>query len=85
MLNPKAGAVYLTLAPQFLSADQVRPGPMLVLATAHVMAMALWLLLWSVVLTKSRKVTASRLFTDTVDRTGGTVLVVLGVRTAAGA
>ncbi len=82
VLNPKAAAVYLTLAPQFLSADHVGAGSLLVLATAHVAAMALWLLMWSVVLTRSRRVTGSKLFKDTVDRIGGTVLVYLGVRTA---
>lgn len=85
VLNPKAAAVYLTLAPQFLNADHLEAGSLLVLATAHIVAMALWLLLWSVVLTRGREITRSRSFKDTVDRIGGAVLVALGVRTAAGA
>jgi threonine/homoserine/homoserine lactone efflux protein len=82
VLNPKAASIYLTLAPQFLSTHQVGYGPMLVLATAHVTAMTLWLTLWSVLLVKGRRWTSSRRFRDTFSRVGGVILIALGIRTA---
>jgi threonine/homoserine/homoserine lactone efflux protein len=83
VLNPKAAGVYLTLAPQFLSAREVGVGPLLVLATAHVAAMAAWLGAWSLMLSRARRLTRSRDFRAWVSRTGGVVLVGLGIRTAA--
>jgi threonine/homoserine/homoserine lactone efflux protein len=83
VLNPKAAGVYLTLAPQFLSAREVGAGPLLVLATAHVAAMAAWLGAWSLMLARARRLTRSRDFRAWVGRIGGVVLVGLGIRTAA--
>jgi threonine/homoserine/homoserine lactone efflux protein len=83
VLNPKAASVYLTLAPQFMSADHVGVAALLLLATAHVLAMAMWLAVWSAVVSKGRKVTDSPRFKTTVNRIGSTVLIALGFRTMA--
>uniref|UniRef100_UPI00143E0D98 LysE family translocator n=1 Tax=Allokutzneria sp. NRRL B-24872 TaxID=1137961 RepID=UPI00143E0D98 len=43
LLNPKAAAVYLTLAPQFLDSDAFTVVNVLVLALVHAALMACWL------------------------------------------
>ena len=82
VLNPKAAAVYLTLAPQFLAVDQVGVATMLQLAVAHVAIMSVWLLGWgsglSVVLRRIR-IESLR---DWVNRLGGAALIFLGIRAA---
>ncbi|HEY1640965.1 MAG TPA: hypothetical protein VGG35_09775 [Streptosporangiaceae bacterium] len=58
------------------------PGPLLILATAHVAAMAGWLGVWSLMLARARRLTRSRDFRAWISRAGGVVLIGLGVRTA---
>ncbi len=82
VLNPKAASVYLTLAPQFLSAHRIGVVPMLTLATAHIAVMAAWLTIWSLVVVRGRTLTRSPR-TTSVQRLGGAVLIGLGLRTAA--
>jgi threonine/homoserine/homoserine lactone efflux protein len=55
---------------------------MLALATTHVLIMVLWLSIWSVALTGARRLTQFPGFRAWVNRAGGAVLVVLGVRKA---
>ena len=83
VLNPKAASVYLTLAPQFLSAAQMSVLSMVMLASVHVLVMATWLLAWSAVLRTGRTITESDRFARVVNRLGGTILIALGVKTAA--
>jgi threonine/homoserine/homoserine lactone efflux protein len=87
VLNPKAAAVYLTLAPQFLPAtptsETVLLGQMLVLATAHVVVAVGWLLCWTAVVGRARAVVRSPRFRQVIDRVTGSVLILLGIRTAA--
>lgn len=83
VLNPKAASIYLTLAPQFLTAQQVGVGPLLIFASVHVLAMATWLGLWSIILRRGRRLTRSTWFSNLVNRVGGAILVVLGVRSVA--
>jgi threonine/homoserine/homoserine lactone efflux protein len=81
VLNPKAASVYLTLAPQFLTARTVGVGAFLLLATVHAVTMGLWLAGWAAVLARGHRVTASQWFKTLVGRASGVVLVVLGLRT----
>lgn len=81
VLNPKAASVYLTLAPQFLTADQVGVLTMLLLATVHVAVMAVWLTVWTAVLRRARRAARSDRLTTTVNRVGGAILIALGIRT----
>ncbi|WP_375424419.1 LysE family translocator [uncultured Friedmanniella sp.] len=83
VLNPKAASIYLTLAPQFLDAREVGLASLLVLAWVHVLTMAVWLTIWSLVLGRSRRVATSGGLAATVDRLGGAILVALGIRTVA--
>jgi threonine/homoserine/homoserine lactone efflux protein len=83
VLNPKAAAVYLTLAPQFI--DQHRPvlPQMLALVAVHIVVAVTWLLTWTGVTTGLRGTVATPRFRRVMDRVTGSVLVGLGVRTAA--
>lgn len=80
VLNPKAAAVYLTLAPQFLHSGRDVIEPMLLFAGIHVVVMTLWLVGWAELVHKGRRAFLRR--RRLIDRVGGSVLVALGLRTA---
>ena len=82
VLNPKAAAVYLTIAPQFLRIGHPVLPQMLVLGLAHVAVAAGWLMIWLLVVNLSRRTIRSLAFRRSMDRVSGTVLVGLGLRTA---
>jgi threonine/homoserine/homoserine lactone efflux protein len=81
VLNPKAAAVYLTVAPQFLHAGSPLLPQMLELCVAHIIVAAGWLLIWTTVVHLSRRTVRSPLFRRIMDRVSGVVLVGLGLRT----
>lgn len=81
VLNPKAAAVYLTVAPQFLHAGSPLLPQMLELCVAHIVVAAGWLLIWTTVVHLSRRTVRSPLFRRVMDRVSGVVLVGLGLRT----
>lgn len=82
VLNIKAAAVYLSLAPQFLPADRVGVATVLTLGAAHVALMAAWLGLWAAGLRVAHRRIDPRRWRRRLDRAGGVVLVALGMRTA---
>jgi threonine/homoserine/homoserine lactone efflux protein len=82
VLNPKAAAVYLTIAPQFLHAGAPLLLQMLQLCAAHMTVAAVWLLIWTATVRLSRRTFSSPSFRRIMDRISGAVLVALGVRTA---
>jgi threonine/homoserine/homoserine lactone efflux protein len=82
VLNPKAAAVYLTLAPQFLQRGQPVLPQMLQLVAAHLVVAGGWLLVWTQIVGGARRVVRSEPFRRVMDRVTGSVLVGLGVRTA---
>jgi threonine/homoserine/homoserine lactone efflux protein len=81
VLNPKAAAVYLTVAPQFLHAGAPLLPQMLELCVAHIVVAAGWLLIWTTIVHLSRRTVRSPLFRRVMDRVTGVVLVGLGLRT----
>ena len=81
VLNPKAAAVYLTVAPQFLHAGAPLLPQMLELCVAHVIVAAGWLLIWTTIVHLSRRTVRSPRFRRVMDRVTGVVLVGLGLRT----
>lgn len=85
VLNVKAATIYLTLAPQFVSAADVGVVSMLVLASAHLIVMTLWLGLWSAGLAQMSHRIDPRRWTRRIAGAGGGVLVALGARSAIGA
>lgn len=80
VLNVKAASVYLTLAPQFVTAGRVGVVSMLTLATVHVAVMTLWLGAWSLGLTAMASLFEPQRWMRRVDVAGGAALVVCGLR-----
>lgn len=83
VLNPKAAAVYLTLAPQFLDAHNSVLIPMLALASAHVALHTCWLGGWTVISGAVARLLRTFRARRALDRLTGVILVGLGIRAAA--
>lgn len=82
VLNPKAAAVYLTLAPQFLDPSSPLAPQLLLLWAAHSVVAGGWLVVWGAVVVKLRRRVDVRRFRRRSTGLGGVVMVALGVRTA---
>ncbi|MGC4749696.1 LysE family translocator [Micromonospora sp. DT201] len=82
VLNPKAAAVYLTLAPQFLEPGRPVLVPMLLLATAHAALHTCWLAGWTVVSGAAARLLRRANVRRVFDRLTGAILLGLGVRAA---
>ncbi|MDG4789097.1 LysE family translocator [Micromonospora sp. WMMD1102] len=82
VLNPKAAAVYLTLAPQFLDAHGPVLVPMLVLGTAHALLVGCWLAGWTAISGAAVRLLRTARVRRALDRVTGVILVGLGLRTA---
>ncbi|MGX7675580.1 LysE family translocator [Plantactinospora sp. DSM 117369] len=82
VLNPKAAAVYLTLAPQFLDVDGPVLIPMLVLGTAHAVMAGCWLAGWTAISGAAARLLRTVRVRRALDRATGAILVGLGIRTA---
>ncbi|MGS2616267.1 LysE family translocator [Micromonospora sp. LZ34] len=82
VLNPKAAAIYLTLAPQFLDPAKPVLVPMLLLATAHALLHTGWLAGWTAVTGAAARLFRTARVRRALDRLTGAVLVGLGFRSA---
>ncbi|MEU4551880.1 LysE family translocator [Micromonospora violae] len=82
VLNPKAAAIYLTLAPQFLEPGRPVLVPMLLLATAHAALHTCWLAGWTAVSGAAARLLRTAAVRRMLDRLTGVILVGLGVRAA---
>ncbi|MEU3456262.1 LysE family transporter [Micromonospora sp. NPDC006766] len=82
VLNPKAAAVYLTLAPQFLASGRPVLGQMLLLATAHAALHTCWLAGWAAVTGAAARLWRLAAARRLLDRLAGGILLALGVRAA---
>jgi threonine/homoserine/homoserine lactone efflux protein len=82
LLNPKAAAVYLTLAPQFLDHRTFTAANLLALAAVHAALTALWLAVCATLL-RSLGRRALALPRKAFNAVGGAVLIALGLRTLA--
>jgi threonine/homoserine/homoserine lactone efflux protein len=83
VLNPKAASIYLTLTPQFLDPHQPLLPQLLLLATAHTLLIAVWLTIWTLVVTKTAGALESPTRTATFNKVTGAVLIGMGLRAAA--
>jgi threonine/homoserine/homoserine lactone efflux protein len=81
VLNVKAAAIYLTLAPQFLSADQAAVPSMLCLASLHIIIQVAWLGFWIFGWSRLSRRFDPALWRRRINALGGAVLVALGIRT----
>jgi threonine/homoserine/homoserine lactone efflux protein len=83
VLNPKAASIFLTLVPQFLTPSRPLPEQILTLATAQGALIAAWLLGWTVLLTRARRLIGSPRARMIWNRASAFTLIALGIRTAA--
>jgi threonine/homoserine/homoserine lactone efflux protein len=81
LLNPKAGAIFLTVVPQFLRPGDSGAREVAMVAAFEVMLLA-WLLLYGRVLARIASSRAGRSLGRAIDAAAGVVLVGLGVRVA---
>jgi threonine/homoserine/homoserine lactone efflux protein len=84
VLNPKAAAIYLTLAPQFLQPGAAVLPAMLALATGHAVLHTTWLAGWTVLSHTAARLLRGPTALRVLNRVAGGILVGLGVRTIAG-
>lgn len=82
VLNPKAAAIYLTLAPHFVDPAQPLGPQFLALAGGHAAVTGVWLLGWGTLLGAAGAVLARPRVRAAFARVSGGVLVGLGVRAA---
>ncbi|MEV1076102.1 LysE family translocator [Micromonospora parva] len=82
VLNPKAAAIYLTLAPQFLEPGRPVLVPMMLLATAHAALHTCWLAGWTEVSGAAARLLRTASVRRVFDRLTGAILLGLGVRAA---
>ncbi|MEU5909388.1 LysE family translocator [Micromonospora sp. NPDC047527] len=82
VLNPKAAAIYLTLAPQFLEPGRPVLIPMLLLATAHSALHTCWLAGWTAISGAAARLLRTAAVRRVLDRLTGVILLGLGVRSA---
>ena len=82
VLNPKAAAIYLTLAPQFLDPGRPVLVPMLVLATAHAVLHTGWLAGWTAISDVAALLPHTARVRRALNRVTGAILIALGLRTA---
>ncbi|GAA0586356.1 LysE family translocator [Kribbella sandramycini] len=81
VLNPKAAAVHLTLAPQFLDTGRPLFPQLMVLSIAHVLVAGAWLVTWTTVVHRTRRTFRTNTLRTATSRVAGLVLIGLGVRT----
>ncbi|MGW6929983.1 LysE family translocator [Lentzea sp. NPDC054927] len=79
VLNPKAAAVYLTVAPQFLDSTTFTPANLLVLAGVHIALTTIWLAAGAAAL-RSLSRQFRRVPWRAISGTGGVVLIALGLK-----
>jgi threonine/homoserine/homoserine lactone efflux protein len=82
LLNPKVGAFYLSVLPQFLPAGVSPLGGSLALASVHVLEGLLWLSLLAFLVTRARGWLTRAAVRRRFEQATGVVLVALGLRLA---
>lgn len=82
ILNPKVGAFYLTLLPQFVPAGDANQARALVLAAIHAVIVIIWFSILAVVTGGIRPWLRRPGVVPTLDRVTGGILVLLGIQLA---
>jgi RhtB (resistance to homoserine/threonine) family protein len=81
LLNPKAGAIFATVMPQFIEPGDSTSRLILMVLGYDAIVVA-WLCAYALVISRVRRTTAGARFRKGLDRVTGTVMVGLGVRLA---
>lgn len=80
VLNPKAASIFLTLVPQFIDPRQPIVAQVMILATAQVLLITIWLLGWTAVIHHAAHALRTTTFATVMRRVTSGVLVALGIR-----
>ncbi|MFJ8932061.1 MULTISPECIES: LysE family translocator [unclassified Streptomyces] len=83
VLNPKAAAIYLTLAPQFIEDDRSFDSQILTLASAHALLTTLWLLAWTVLIRRTSRTLQKPHFKRRTAKITAVMFLALGIRSVA--
>ena len=82
LLNPKIGAFYTTLLPQFIGPGQPVFLTSILLAALFALIVTIWLAIYVLILAKAGKIFRRTAVRRTMERITGVVLVGLGIRLA---
>lgn len=83
ILNPKVGAFYLTLLPQFIPAGAAGEGHAVFLAATHSLIVVIWFSVLAIITGGIRPWLKRPGVVPTLDRITGVILVVLGIQLVA--
>jgi len=81
LLNPKAGAIFATALPQFVSWSD-SPVRLVLMMAAYELILLVWLNLYGYVVSRARHSRIGRGLSSALERLTGAVLIALGVRLA---
>jgi threonine/homoserine/homoserine lactone efflux protein len=81
LLNPKAGAIFATALPQFVSWSD-SPARLVLMMAAYETILLVWLNLYGFVVSRARKSRIGKGLGNALERLMGAVLIALGVRLA---
>lgn len=81
LLNPKAGAIFATVFPQFITAND-SPLRLVLMMAAYEVILVTWLNLYGLVISRAGRARITARFRQTIERVTGVVLMGLGVRLA---
>jgi RhtB (resistance to homoserine/threonine) family protein len=81
LLNPKAGAFFVTVLPQFVTPADV-PSRLVLMMLAYEVMVVAWLVAYGVVVSRARRRLVGSRIQRWMERATGTVLLALGVRLA---
>jgi threonine/homoserine/homoserine lactone efflux protein len=81
LLNPKAGAIFATALPQFVSWSD-SPMRLLLMMAAYEAILLVWLNLYGYAISRARQSRMGKGLRSALERLMGTVLIALGVRLA---
>ena len=81
LLNPKAGAIFATVFPQFIS-PRDSPLRLILMMAAYEVILIVWLNLYGLVISRAGRARLTGRLRNTMERLTGAVLVGLGVRLA---
>jgi threonine/homoserine/homoserine lactone efflux protein len=82
VLNPKLAVFFLTLLPQFIDPHDSTAARSLLLAGVYSAMCAVWLVAFTLAVTRVREALRSPRVTRIVERVTGSVLVIVGLRVA---
>lgn len=82
LINPKSALAYLTLPVQFLHPGESAAAAAFLLATLHIIMLMPWLSVWAFAISSTKRSAKLKRLTAGIGRTGGLLLIGMGLRSA---